>query len=164
MQNLLNRNLNRLMHMTYVIGAICIALMMIHVTVHILSLYLFSFPLPGTYLVVASYYMVIVTFLCMGLAEHKGAHISVDFVYDAMPSGLRKLSSAISTVLTIGVFAAMGWRGLESALSKTQSGSYDLEYGIKFLTWPSYYLVPVGSALVVLVVLMKTVNSLGKKA
>lgn len=162
MQNVLNRTLNRLMQLTYIVGAISVALMMIHLTVHIVSLYLFSFPLPGTYLIIANYYMVIVTFLCMGLAEYKGAHISVDFVYDAMPAGLKRVADAITLVLTVGVFSAMGWRGLESAISKTRAGSYDLEYGIKFLTWPSYYLVPVGCGLVVLVVLMKAFNRRGR--
>lgn len=151
----LNMFVDGLMRFTYVCGAICIGLMMVHVTIHVLCLYLLSFPLPVTYLVVSNYYMVTITFLCIGLAEMKGSHISVDFLHEAMPRWMKAASSVFASLLTTAVFTIMGWRGLENAIAKTKSGSYDLEYGIKLISWPSYYLVPIGSFLVVLVVFAK---------
>ncbi len=59
------------------LGTICIVLMMLHVTADVVGRYLFNAPLTGTIVIVGHYYMIIVVFIALGVAEEKNSHISV---------------------------------------------------------------------------------------
>ena len=52
-------------------STLCIVLMMLHVTADVIGRYLFKAPLPGTIVVVGHYYMIIVVFIALGVAEEK---------------------------------------------------------------------------------------------
>ncbi|MDP5335124.1 MAG: TRAP transporter small permease, partial [Paracoccaceae bacterium] len=75
--------------------------MMLHVTADVAGRYLFNSPLPGTIVTVANYYMVIIVFIALGVAEEKRAHISVEFLTDLMPAGMQKAFLILSGVLTV---------------------------------------------------------------
>lgn len=78
------------------IGTICVILMMLHVTADVIGRYFFNAPLPGTIVVVANYYMVVLVFLAIGVAEEQRAHISVEFVTDMMPERVQTGFSVFS--------------------------------------------------------------------
>lgn len=140
---------------THAIGAVAIGLMMLQVTLHVFFQYVFSYPLPGTYLFVSNYYMVVVTFLCLAAVEMRDGHISVDILANVLPEGVRRSLACLSQFLIFGVFSLLTWQSWAVAESRRVVGTFEIEYGIKILLWPSYYVVPVGSALFAFVALVK---------
>jgi TRAP-type C4-dicarboxylate transport system permease small subunit len=139
------------------IGAICILLMMLHVTADVAGRYLFNSPLPGTIVTVANYYMVIIVFIAIGVAEEKRAHISVEFLTDLMPAGIQKAFLILSGVLTVWVTTILMMGGYSEAMKKTLSGA-KMEQGSRMVeVWQSYWLVPVGAALMALIAAYRVV-------
>ncbi|MFN8682401.1 TRAP transporter small permease [Paracoccus sp. P2] len=153
------RNLEKavrgLCNMTYAMGAIAIGLMMVHVVVHVFFQYVVGFPLPGTVLFVANYYMVVVTFICLAAVELKGGHISVDILFGHLPSSVQRVCAGIAYLLTGIVFILLTWQSFTVAQARRTAGTFEVEYGYKILLWPSYYLVPIGAALFAFTALVK---------
>ena len=59
----LGRLLSYLINAVTVLAGLSVALMMVHITVDVISRYVFNYPLPGTITVVSNFYMVLVAFL-----------------------------------------------------------------------------------------------------
>ncbi|MGC9420139.1 MAG: TRAP transporter small permease, partial [Rhodovulum sp.] len=108
-------------------------------------------PLPGTIVIVANYYMIIVVFIAIGVAEEKRAHISVEFLTDLMPERVRTVLSVFSGLLTVAVIVVLMIAGWTEAVKKTRGGA-TMEQGSQMIEiWQSYWLVPVGAALMALI-------------
>ncbi len=147
----IGRALSFLAKSSSLIGAICVVLMMLHVTADVLGRYLFNAPLPGTIVVVANYYMIILVFIAIGVAEEKRAHISVEFLTDLMPERPRTVLSVFSGLLTVAVIVVLMIAGWTEAVKKTKGGA-TMEQGSQMIEiWQSYWLVPVGAALMALI-------------
>jgi len=142
------------------IGAICVVLMMLHVTADVAGRYLFNAPVPGTTVVVANYYMVILVFIAIGVAEEKRAHISVEFFTDMMPERAQGVLSALSGILTVGVIAVLMIGGWSEAMKKTNTGA-TMEQGSSMIeVWQSYWLVPVGAGLMAAIALYRVATTI----
>lgn len=142
---------------TYALGGAVIGLMMVHVTLHVFCQYVLNWPLPGTILFVSNYYMVVVTFLCLAAVELKDGHISVDLVTNHLPARLRRVLAGVAQAFTAVVFFLLTWQSLIVAETTREAGAFEMEYGLKILIWPSYYLVPLGSALFALTALTRLI-------
>lgn len=140
---------------TYAIGGAIIGLMMVHVSLHVFCQYVLNWPVPGTILFVSNYYMVVVTFLCLAAVELKDGHISVDLVTNHLPQGVRRFFAGIAQAFTAVVFVLLTLQSLIVADRAREAGAFELEYGLKILIWPSYYIVPFGSALFALTALTR---------
>ncbi|KPP81879.1 MAG: TRAP-type C4-dicarboxylate transport system, small permease component [Rhodobacteraceae bacterium HLUCCO07] len=148
---MIGRALSHLAKFASLIGAICVVLMMLHVTADVLGRYLFNAPVPGTIVVVANYYMVFVAFIALGVAEEKRAHISVEILTDLMPPRPRNVLSVFSGVLTVAVLVVVMIGGYTEAVSKTRGGA-TMEQGSQLVEiWQSFWFVPVGAALMALI-------------
>ncbi|MFP4570951.1 TRAP transporter small permease [Rhodosalinus sp.] len=147
----IGRSLSFLAKSSSMIGAICVILMMLHVTADVAGRYLFNTPVPGTIVVVANYYMVMVLFLALGVAEEKRAHISVEFVTDLMPPRAQAGFSLLSGLLTVGVMIVMMIGGLTEAVKKTDIGATMEQGSQRIEIWQSYWLVPLGAALMAVI-------------
>jgi TRAP-type C4-dicarboxylate transport system permease small subunit len=148
---MIGRGLSFLCRSASLIGAICVVLMMLHVTADVLGRYLFNSPLPGTIVVVANYYMVIVVFIAIGVAEEKRSHISVEFLTDLMPQRPRTILSVLASALTVAVMVVLMISGWSEAVKKTRGGA-TMEQGSQMIEiWQSYWLIPVGAALMALI-------------
>ena len=142
------------------IGTFCIGLMMLHVTADVIGRYLFNAPLTGTIVIVGHYYMIIVVFMALGVAEEKGAHISVEFLTDMMPKSVQSWLSVFSGVLTVAVFALLAVSGYFEAMKKTKYGA-SIEQGSDMITiWQSYWAIPIGATLIALIAAYKIVVAL----
>ena len=86
---LLSRLLARAANWTSVLAGLAVVAMMLQVTLDVTLRYLIGKPLMGTLTMVSFYYMVIVAFVPLALAEQRDAHISVDFVTEALPVRLK---------------------------------------------------------------------------
>lgn len=139
------------------ISTICIVLMMLHVTADVTFRYLLNQPLPGTLTIVAHYYMIIVTFVALGVAEKQNAHITVEVIAEMLPPVVQRVLGWLSFVLTAGVFMLLAWRGFEIAMSKTKIGAA-IEQGSDMIpVWQSYWAVPIGAGLFALVAVYKLI-------
>jgi TRAP-type C4-dicarboxylate transport system permease small subunit len=158
MFNQLDKVVHWLTQLTYLVGAVSVGLLMVHITLHVILQHFFGFPLPGTMLFVSNYYMVVVTFLCLAAVERKDRHISVDLLTNVMPVGMRKVFFMLAYTISILVFSVLARQSLVVANSRREVGAFELEYGVRFIQWPSYYLVPIGAALMVIVLFLKLLS------
>ncbi|ASM74384.1 MULTISPECIES: TRAP transporter small permease [Roseobacteraceae] len=156
---LIGRFLSSLAKASSLIGTICVILMMLHVTADVIGRYFFNAPLPGTIVVVANYYMIVLVFIAIGVAEEKQAHISVEFVTDMMPKRVQTGFSVFSGVLTVIVITALMIAGYTEAVKKTNIGA-TMEQGSQMIeVWQSYWAIPVGTGLMVLIAAYRVITT-----
>ncbi|MEM1313095.1 MAG: TRAP transporter small permease [Pseudomonadota bacterium] len=142
------------------IGAACVVLMVLHVTADVLGRYLFNTPLPGTIVIVANYYMILLVFLSIGIAQEKQAHISVEFFSDMLPDRAQPGIRWIGTALTVPVMGVLMIGGWTEAVKKTNTGA-TMEQGSQMIEiWQSYWAIPIGAGLMTVIALYKAIVSL----
>ncbi|WP_158970706.1 TRAP transporter small permease [Chachezhania sediminis] len=162
---LIGRTLSYLVKSASLVGAICVVLMMLHVTADVVGRYLFNAPLPGTTVVVANYYMIIVVFIAIGVAEERQSHIAVDALTDLLPERPRMAFAQFATLVTIVVTVILMISGWTEAVKKTNSGA-TMEQGSQlFEIWQSYWLIPLGAGLMAAVAAYRFIVTLtGQKS
>lgn len=138
-----------------VIGAIAVGLMMLHITADVIGKFVFNRPLPGTIPIVSQFYMVFATFLPLAMVERANAHISVEIIVVNFPKRIQDFIAMLASALGVIIFGILTWRALLEANRKYQVGTFSYEDGHKILTWPTYYIVPFGTALLTLVLFYK---------
>jgi len=150
----LRRFLDRAIDGATLVGGIAVVLMMVHITGDIV-LRFFDSPPPGTMSIVSYYYMLVVAFIPLAFAERRNAHISVDMFYDLMPRSAQALSSILVLLLCLAVFGLMGIKSWEIALEKFAIRAKFIQGGSVVMTWPGYFLLPIGIGLIWLTYLLK---------
>lgn len=156
--NMISRLLGRAIDLTTVVGAIAVALMMVQITADVIGKFIFLSPVPATITLVSNYYMVVVAFLPLAYAERGNGHITVEVLTELMPMPVQRHLGAFATLLSALVFALLTYRTFPEAMNKQDIGTFIMEQGTKVPTWPSYYLLPIGTGLMVLVLLFKLVR------
>lgn len=147
--------LSKITDVTTVIGALGIALMMVHITIDVILRSWFDIALPGTIAIVSYYYMIIAAFVPLAFAEHKGAHISVEVVTEKLPSVVQKHLAGWSYLLSALVFAMLTLRTWQEAVSKYKIGASIVQGEASIVLWPTYFVLPIGFGLMFLVVTCK---------
>lgn len=156
----LEKWLARLINLFTVIGAIALVLMMLHISADVLSTIVFNKPLPGTIPVVSQYDMIIVSFLPLALVERQSGHISVEVVTERLRPSVQNWLAFLATALGFVMFSAFTWRTWNEAVLKFNTGTFSYEQGVKVITWPTYFFLPLGTGLLALVLLYKLVRFL----
>ena len=155
MFNLIGRLLSGLTTVMTVMGGLAIALMMLHVSLDVGSRFLLNRPLPGTITIVAYYYMLVAAFLPLAYAEQKNAHISVEVLTDLFPERAQSILGEFTRLISIAIFTLLAWRTWEEAQSKHNIGDAVVQGGDTIIVWPAAYLLPVGCALMAMVLTYK---------
>lgn len=143
------------------LGAICLFAMMIIVFVDVAMRYLFNSPLGFSYDLISLYLMVGVFFFALSDTLRHDEHVRVDILYLRMPEGLRRLCDRISYGLAAVLFAVVLWTGLIRALASTAQGEV-MATLIPWPIWVAYWMVPIGTAPIVLLCLLRFINPPGK--
>lgn len=138
-----------------VIANALVALMMLHIAFEVTMRYVFGFSVPGTLTMVSKYYLPAVVFLPLAMAERRRNHISVEVLTQLMPPRAQRALEVFAWTLATVVFAVLAYQTLLDALKKTRLGSFELDFGYQFITWPSYYILPIGFAAITLVLVYK---------
>ncbi|QIZ82587.1 TRAP transporter small permease [Thalassovita gelatinovora] len=125
--------------------------------------FVFSTPLDATILYVSAFYMVAIAFLPLGLVEEKNSHIAVELLVERFPGSVQKLLLICATLITVVVTAAVAVRTGQEALAKYVTGAYSIETSGKVITWPTYFVLPIGFGLMSLVAALKFVALLTGK-
>ena len=138
-----------------ILAAIFVALMMLHIAVEVTLRDVFGISVPGTLTLVSKYYLPAVVFLPLAMAERRGNHISVEVLTQYLPVLTQRVLAILAWLLAAIVFGVLAYQTLLDALKKTRIGAFELDFGYQFITWPSYYLLPVGFAAVALVLVYR---------
>lgn len=156
----IGRGLSLLSSSASAIGALCVVLMMLHVTADVLGRYFFNAPLTGTIVIVAHFYMVILVFIALGVAEEKRAHISVEIVSDLLPRPAQSALGVISGALTVAVISLVMIGGYTEAMTQTRRGA-SMEQGTALISiWPGYWAVPIGAGLMIAIAGYRVVTTI----
>jgi TRAP-type C4-dicarboxylate transport system permease small subunit len=142
------------------IAGLAVLALVCHVTLDVILRYVFNAPLNGTILFVSTFYMVAIAFLPLALVEQGDNHISVELLFDRFPGGLRRALMILGQLLTVIVASLIAIRSGEEAIGKYALGTFSLEGGTKFITWPSYFILPAGFGLMALVALWRLIAAL----
>ena len=101
--------------------------------------------------------LVLVMFLSLAYCERNGRHIAIDVITRFMPKKVQNILTGIGAVLGAVLFALLTWHSWFEAWHCTQvnevwSGIID------YPVWPFRWVVPVGSAALVLQFLLTAVD------
>ncbi len=150
MQISLRRIIDGLSAVTALGAAIAVILIMLHIVADVVARFIFGRPLPGTINFVSNFYMVAVVFLPLALSEKRKAHISVEVIWSLFPPRLQRRLEVVVLLLTAGVFALLAVSSAKQAWIKFVAGSVLLQDDVIIPVWIAYFLLPIGSAVMVL--------------
>lgn len=137
------------------LGALAVALMMVHIAADVAAKALFSTPLPGTIAIVSQYYMVAIVFIPLAFAERRSLHISVEVVAERLPDRVQDMLAVASALLSALVYAALALRGWEEASRAAATGLFIIEQDVRVDTWPARWLMPAGAAMMLAALVFK---------
>ena len=156
---------NRLLNLAMIVAGIAVVLMMLHVSLDVLTRPFLNRPLPGTTLIVSDYYMVACAFLPLAYAQAMDGHISMDAAAHLAPPRAQYHMAGFALLIAVVVFALLTWTASLDALTKWKINSFSVEFGTRIPTWPSYFLLPVGCALMTLISALRLLEyALGRLA
>ena len=151
----LGRLLSYLINGVTILAGLSVALMMVHITADVIARYIFNYPLPGTMSIVSNFYMVLVAFLPLAFVEQKGAHISVEVVTERLPAAIQRHLAACLLPLSMLIFGILTVRTWGEAVIKMEVNAAVVQGADKILIWPTYFFLPLGCGLMVLVLAYK---------
>lgn len=126
------------------IAFLSVAMMMFQVTADVLSKYLFDQPIPLTLEAVASFYMVALIFLPLGLVTRDRGHVGVDLFTRSLPARGKAALDAFANLLGAAYAALLLWFTAAEALHQTRIGeTWETAFGYVEI-WPARWLVPLG--------------------
>lgn len=143
------------------LGAGCLFAMMIIVFVDVVMRYLFNSPLGFSYDLISLYLMVGVFFFAFSDTLRHDEHVRVDILYLRMSRGMRRLCDRISYGLSAVLFATVLWTGLLRAVASTARGEV-MATLIPWPIWMAYWIVPIGTAPIMLLCLLRFINPPGE--
>lgn len=152
---MIGRILARTIGVTTWLGMFAIVLMMVQITIDVAGKFLFNAPIPATISLVSNYYMVVAAFVPLALVETRNGHITVEVVTEFLPERTQYHLYSWTYLLSAGVFGALAYRNWGEAGKAFNSGTFMVEQGVKIITWPSYYLLPIGAGLMAIVLIYR---------
>ena len=155
----IGRFLSKVTNLISIVGGLAIALMMFHISFDVAGRYFFNTPIPGTITIVSYYYMSIAAFIPLAFAEQKDAHISVEVITERMPAWMRGNLERLAMLCSLVVFSLLAVRTYLEAGKKFEMGASIVQGNSDISIWVTYYMLPVGCGLMVLLVLYKLIMS-----
>src|SRR5699024_1779201 len=134
--------LMRLTNFFGVLGGIGIVMLMLHVVLDVSLRFLLNKPIQGTLEFSQFWYMPIIVFLGLAIAERTDQHISAPIVYDRLSPRLKIELTIVSTVLSVALLIGFAWYGYQEALTHLQQRSAGIVSEVPI--WPARFLVPIG--------------------
>ena len=152
----LGRLLGRLTDILAFVGCVGVVLMMLHITLDV-ALRWIGYPIPATVTIVPHYYMLPIIFLPLALAERNDAHITVEVFVQLLRRRWQRVLAVLSWMVSAGVFGILFYQTLLDALDKMKVGTFMMEVDWKIPIWPTYFFLPVGFGLVIIVLAYRIV-------
>jgi TRAP-type C4-dicarboxylate transport system permease small subunit len=148
-----------------IIGAIATTLLMLHVVADVAMRNLFNRPIPATYEVVVNYYMVAMAFVPLAWIEKTGGMVQVEVINGMLSPRMRLLSDILVAVIAVAIYATLAWVTWNAAVGRTNVGAFVMANQTRVITWPAYWLPPLGFGLAAISVALRGFRlALGGKA
>ena len=118
------------------IGAFTSLVMVLLVTAHVLSRFIFKKPLIGT-VELEELMLVLLVFLGMAYTQLEGRHISVDFITSRLPEKVRDTLKCITFLLSTALFICMSWQSVVLSITylKKHVATFHLQIPTFWLLW-----------------------------
>ncbi|MEQ8403396.1 MAG: TRAP transporter small permease [Silicimonas sp.] len=141
----------------FAVAGICLALLVLHVTLDVILSRTLNYPIKYTIEISSYYYMVAIVFLPLANVECQGEHINVDFILKALPARAETCVGAFTSLLGVAVAAFLAYRTGIDALRATKSGEVVMGTGL-LVIWPGRWLLPIGFALLAIAMTMRAIQ------
>jgi len=141
-----------------VAGGVILTAMMFLVTGDVLGRYLFNKPIHGTTEVI-EFMMVGLLYFTLANTQAEKAHIRVEMFISRLSPGSRLIFEVIAYLLGFILFALITWQGTLSAMKAWEI--WETTFGlIMFPLFPAKVLIPIGSFLFCLRLLLDLIGGL----
>ena len=122
-------------------------------TVDVVMRKFFNLPMKGSYEIISLLFVGVV-FLGLAYAQSKNEHIQFDFVYSHFSPKIRRRADVVVLALAFIIFAVITYRSAITAVWSWEM--HDTILGaIAIVTWPSRVVVPIGTGLLCLRLLVQ---------
>lgn len=155
--NRLERVENAALELLAILGAVATLALMFHVAADITLRYLTNQPIPATFEIVTNYYMVSLAFIPLAWVEKSGGMVQVEIIDGFLSPFMLRVSDRIVSLISTLVYAILAWVTLQVALRNSAIGSYLMANNTRVLTWPAYWIPPVGFGLAALVTFIRLI-------
>ena len=139
-------------------ACVAVVLMMTHISLDVLLRWI-GFPIPATVTIVPHYYMLPIVFLPLALAEKHDSHITVEILVQLFRVRLQRILAVCSWFFSAVVFLILFYQTFLDALDKMSVGTFMIEVDWKIPIWASYFFLPAGFGLVILILLYKIITT-----
>ena len=156
--NRLERIEDRALALLAILGAVATLALMAHVALDITLRNLANYPIPATFEVVTNYYMVSLAFIPLAWVEKSGGMVQVEILEGFLSPRMKRISDRMVSLISTLVYAVLAWVTLQVALRNAATGSYLMANSVRVLTWPAYWIPPVGFGLAALTTFIRLVS------
>ena len=125
-----------------------LVVMMLLICADVFGRYVIRYPIVGAY-EVSEFFMSAIVFAALAYTQLQKSNVRVDLVYERFPSDLQSAMAIFNTLLALGLFLLITWRGGAAVLMAWELN--DRTAGlIRLPLWPAKAIVPLGSGLLCL--------------
>lgn len=145
---------------TILFGGIVLCLMMVQVVVDVFLRAILGAGVPATPDLVSKYFMVTVSFLPVAYTEVERRHIEATIFTDKLKGRAMQAIYFLGFAVALTVFLLLTYGTLNEALLQTKKGAYIESGVIRFVTWPSYWILPISFGAMALVMAIRVLSVL----
>lgn len=156
---LAQRVIERLATMMALVGGFVVVGLMVLITADALGRKLVK-PVPGA-LEFSEAAMVAAVFLPLMYVQMRREHVFVSVVTQALPVRIQALLDAIAALMGVALFGLMTWLALDKAWEAWTIGEYRVAV-IPVPIWPFRWLIPLGTGLLCLQLVLTVLQELGR--
>ena len=154
--NLLSAFFERLSRIGAILAEICLVLLLALVFNEVIARYVLN--RPTLYSVELSEYLLIfVAFMAAGWVLQKDGHVKMHSVINLMPPPMRRFADIFTSIVVLIFCAILVWQGCKSSIMAFKGG-YHSSSLLNVPLWIPYAIIPTGSLLLALQMLVRIVN------
>lgn len=139
------------------LSGMALAVIMVVVVSDVTMRYALRSPLGWSYDLIGTYLMVCVFFFALSDTLHHHGHIAIDIFSPRLPRRLVHVSLAVGYGASALLLAMIAWQAWYRT-SVAWNANNLISASVPWPTWPSYFMVVVGSALMTLRCVLRTVT------
>ncbi|MFC5992976.1 TRAP transporter small permease [Pseudonocardia hispaniensis] len=142
-----HRGLHALSSAGVYLASVALLLLMGYVVLNVVLRYL-GHPLPGVTEISGRWMMVPLVFAGIAVAQFKGEHLTVSSLVELCDKRLQRALVHVAIALDVIFMAMVGYFGFRGAEKSRGVGETGIDSGVAL--WPTRYLVPICTVLIVL--------------
>jgi len=131
------------------LSGISLAVIMVVVVTDVTMRYVLRSPLGWSYDLIGTYLMVCVFFFALSDTLHQHGHISIDIFAHSLPRRFLHISLAVGYGLSTALLAMIAWQAWYRTDAAFSANNL-ISATVPWPTWPSYFMLCVGSLLITL--------------